>query len=180
VAGEAGGVEAQEPAGEEVEQAVALAYRALSRRDRTRAELRAALERRGVGPQAIGAAVAELTAAGYLDDAAYARRFAEDRRLLDRWGSERIARDLARRGVAPDLVDAALRRPGGRVGELDAALSLLAERFPEPPASDRERDQAWRLLVRRGYGSELAYEAVRAHEARGGAEAMLANQPDPD
>jgi SOS response regulatory protein OraA/RecX len=31
---------------------------------------------------------------------------------------------------------------------------------------DRARDKAWRLLVRRGYEAELAYEAVRLHERR--------------
>lgn len=147
--------------------AIELAYRAVSARERTEAELRAWLERRRVEPDAIEAAVAELTGGGYLDDAAYARRFAEDRRLLERWGAERIARDLERRGVAPELVVAALDRPDDREAELAAARSLLAERFREPPAHDPARDRAWRLLVRRGYPSELAYEAVRAYERIG-------------
>ena len=75
-------------------------------------------------------------------------------------GLERIARELARRGVAPDLIDAALCDRTTQA-ELDTALILLEQRFPAPPADDRERDRAWRLLVRRGYGPELAYEAVR-------------------
>ena len=48
--------------------------------------------------------------------------------------------------------------------ELDTAVMLLEQRFPTPPRDDRERDRAWRLLVRRGYAPELAYEAVRALE----------------
>ena len=38
------------------------------------------------------------------------------------------------------------------------------------PGDDRERDRAWRLLIRRGYESELAYEAVRRHERAAGDE----------
>ena len=106
--------------------------------------------------------MAELCAAGYLDDARYAIRFAEDKRALERWGGERIARELRRRGVGRELVDAALARQD-RDGELRAAVELLAARLPQPPDDDRERDRAWRLLVRRGYEPELAYEAVRAH-----------------
>ena len=49
-----------------------------------------------------------------------------------------------------------------RGDELQAALALLVERVP-PTGTDRERDRAWRLLVRKGYEPELAYEAVRAH-----------------
>jgi regulatory protein len=133
----------------------------VARRERTVAELRTALERRRVEPDAIDAAVEELSASGFLDDARYAVRFAEDKRELAQWGSERIARELTRRGVAAELVDAALCDRSEQA-ELGTALILLEQRFPAPPADDRERDRAWRLLVRRGYAPEVAYEAVRA------------------
>jgi regulatory protein len=148
------------PRQSETERAIDLAYKAVARRERTVAELRTALERRRVEPAAIDAAVEELSAAGFIDDARYALRFAEDKRELAQWGSERIARELTRRGVAADLIEAALCDRTHQA-ELDTALTLLEQRFTVPPADDRERDRAWRLLVRRGYAPELAYEAVR-------------------
>jgi regulatory protein len=153
------------PARNEGQRAIELAYRALAGCERTVSELRTYLERKRVGPQAIEAVVAELCAAGVLDDARYARQFAEDKRTLERWGSGRIARNLHRRGIEPDLVEA-VTLSQGRVDELASALVLLDDRFPTPPVDDRDRDKAWRLLVRRGYEPELAYEAVRAHERR--------------
>ena len=74
---------------------------------------------------------------------------------------ERIARDLHRRGVAPELIEAAVADHSSdgarhRAGAARAALAAARD--------DRERDRAWRLLVRRGYEPELAYEAVRRHE----------------
>jgi regulatory protein len=146
------------------QRALDLAYKALNRRDRTVHELRAHLEGKLVEPAAIDVAVAELQQAGFLDDARYAARFAEDKRTLERWGAERIERDLVRRGVALDVVEAAISTQD-RDGELDSALALLAERVREPPADDRARDRAWRMLVRKGYAPELAYDAVRAHGA---------------
>jgi regulatory protein len=146
----------------EHERAIELAYRAVGYRERTVAELRTFLERKRVGPCAIDEAVAELSEAGFLDDERYALRFADDKRELERWGSERIARDLQRRGVAPDLIEAAIAARSGE-SELSVALLVLKERLP-PPGDDRERDRAWRLLVRRGYATELAYEAVRRYE----------------
>ena len=95
----------------------------------------------------------------------YAVRFAEDKRSLERWGTARIARELHRRGVAPKHVEHALSA-WGRQDELEAAIELLDRRMPLMPGEDRERDRAWRLLVRRGYEPELAYEAVRAHGRR--------------
>ena len=154
------------PVQPERERAIDLAYRAVGARDRTVAELRTFLEHKRVEPAAIEEAVAELVEAGFLDDARYARRFAEDKRTLECWGSERIARDLRRRGVAPELVEDAVAVQD-RDAELQTALLLLEARFPEPPADDRGRDRAWSLLVRRGYEPELAYEAVRAHGRRG-------------
>ncbi len=138
-----------------------LAHRAVGRRERTVAELRTCLERKRVEPGAIDDAVTELTASGLLDDARYAQAFADDKRYLDRWGSERIARELQRRGIAPDLIESVLS-DRSRDAELESALVLLAQRAPTL-SDDRERDRAWRLLIRRGYEIELAYEAVRRH-----------------
>src|SRR3954454_18976251 len=110
-----------------------LAWAALNRREHTVAELRRVLERKRVDADDVAAVVAELQGEGWLDDAAYARRFAEDRRHLDGWGSERIERRLRALGVEAEHVEAAV---GARAvtDEREAALDLLRRRFPQPPA----------------------------------------------
>ena len=145
------------------DRALDLAFRYLGPRDRTVAETRRYLEGKRVDPTAITAAVAELAEQGYLDDARYAQRFAEDRRELDDWGAERIERRLLAAGVDPDLVAAALAQQAAE-DELAAAVALLRRRFPNPPTNDRERNRALGVLVRKGYESGLAHEAVRALE----------------
>jgi regulatory protein len=145
------------------QRAMERALKSISVRERTEREVEGFLARRGYEAEVVADVVRALRDEGLLDDAGYARRFAEDRRLLDRWGNERIARDLERRGVARELVEAALAGHG-REDELAVAIELLDRRFPLPFDGDRERDKAWRMLVRRGYESELAYEAVRRHE----------------
>jgi regulatory protein len=110
--------------------------------------------------------VAELSAQGYLDDARFAQRYAEDRRSLDAWGADRIQRKLTAAGVDAELVAAALD-VHGHEQELEAALGVLRRRFPAAPADDRERERALGLLVRKGYELDLAYEAVRALEREG-------------
>ncbi len=145
-----------------VNDALARAYRFLGYRDRSVAEVRRHLLGRNIGDEAVDEAIRRLQDQGYLDDARLAQRFAEDRRTLDSWGSERIERRLAELGVDGDLIAAAVR--AGEDGELDAAVTLLRRRFPVPPASDRERERALGLLVRRGYELELAYDAVRRLE----------------
>ena len=160
--------EVEERADRERERAVQLGYRAVGHRERTVAELRTFLERKRVEPEAIEHAVAELREAGFLDDPRYAERFAEDKRSLERWGSERIARELRRRGIAPGLIEAVIADQS-REAELATALLVLSQRAPAV-GDDRERDRAWRLLIRRGYDAELAYEAVRRHERQSSGE----------
>lgn len=145
-----------------LEHARGLAWRALGRRERTEAELRQILARRRVAPEDAQQVLSELLSGGFVDDAGFARRFAEDRRRLDAWGSERIARRLRALGVAPEHVAAAVGEQEPEA-ELDAALALLRRRVPEPPTTTRERDRALGILVRKGYGVELAWAALRRH-----------------
>jgi regulatory protein len=147
---------------DEDQRAVDLGYRALGQRERTVAELRTYLEGKRVEPDAIEHAVVELTETGFLDDARFAERFADDKRTLERWGSDRIERNLRRRGIASHLIEAAVGAQD-RSEELQTALAVLADRVPERPIDERGRDRAWRMLVRKGYEPELAYDAVRAY-----------------
>jgi regulatory protein len=139
------------------------AYRYLGHRDRTIAEVRRHLEAKGLEASVVAATVAELLERGYLDDARFAQRYVEDRRTLDAWGSERIGRRLDELGVPAELIFGALADHGAG-GELGAAVEVLRRRLRVPPASERERERALGLLVRKGYELDLAYDAVRAFE----------------
>ncbi len=145
------------------QRALDLAYRYLGRRDRTVVEMRRHLEGKRVEPDLIDEAVAELLEQGYLDDARYARRFAEDRRTLDSWGTDRIEQRLIAVGVDRADIAAALAAQPAE-DELQAAIALLQRKLREPPTDDRGREKALGLLVRKGYELEVAYDAVRAFE----------------
>lgn len=145
------------------QRALELAFGHLGQRDRTEAELRRHLAAKDVGERDADAAIAELARMGYLDDARYARTFAEDRRNLDGWGAERIERRLLALGVEREHVAAAIAARDGEA-ELEAALELLRRRLRNAPAGERERERALGMLVRKGYELEVAYDAVRAFE----------------
>lgn len=146
-----------------LQRALGVAYRYLNRRERTVAEMQDRLEREDLDPAAVRGAITMLIEDGYLDDGRYARLFAEDRRRLDEWGSERIRRTLRARGVGRDAIEAALATPDAAETELEQALDLLRRRFPQPPADRRERDRALAMMLRKGYDSELAVDALAAY-----------------
>jgi regulatory protein len=145
-----------------LQHALDVAYRYLGRRDRTVREVRQHLEVKRIEPDTIDAALEELARAGYLDDARYAVRFAEDRRTLESWGAERIERKLQSVGVSAEHIRAALAQQDA-ADERAAALAALQRRYPTPLTTPREKERALGFLVRKGYAMDLAYGAIRAH-----------------
>jgi regulatory protein len=113
------------------EEALAIATRALARREHSRRSLRERLQRAGVGESELEDALAELERVGLLDDA----RFARER-----------ARVLAERGKGDAAIQFDLERAGVASAEVEEALVGL-----EP-----ERERAERLVGRRGGGPATA------------------------
>ena len=167
-----------EPATEEqaLQRAIDLACAHINRRERTVAEVRAQLQRKGVSDTHADEALRTLIEQRLLDDERFAEMFVADKRELEHWGSERIRRALGARGIDRDIAQRALATPSdGADGsddaddheaELTRALALLRHRFPQPPQDRRERDRALGVLLRKGYEQELAIDALNAH-ARG-------------
>jgi regulatory protein len=152
---------------ERLQHALTLAYRHLSKRDRTVSEVRAHLEGRAVDEPSIAGALKELVEFGYLDDERYAARFVEDKRRLEGWGHLRIAEGLRRTGVPRELADRAVADDPLRGEEADLAVETLEQRLAgRAPADDRARQKALRLLATKGYPLETAYAAVRTYERR--------------
>jgi regulatory protein len=131
----------------------------LRRKELTTAEIAAWLGRRGYGAAEAADVIGALTEAGELDDRRFAQRYAEDKRALRGWGSERIRETLASRGVAEPVV-ASVLEDDSEVAELERACELLTRRH-QPLAGEADRARALGYLARRGYAYEIAYEAIR-------------------
>jgi regulatory protein len=144
------------------DRAFVLALRALNRRERTTAELAAWLGARDFEPAAVEAVIERLVATGGLDDARFARVYAEDKRALDGWGEDRIRSSLEARGVGSGLIEDALGSLTSE-GETERAVALLSTRA-QALDGDAARGRALAFLLRRGYPSEIAYDAVRQAE----------------
>ncbi len=138
------------------------ALEALAQRERTSGELAAWLGERGVEAAAVEAAIGRLIEDGAIDDRRFATEFAADKRELRGWGPDRIREALRERGVEAELIEEALAGDGHEA-QLERALELLrgrAERLDD----ERSRARALAFLARRGYDSDVAYDAVRGFE----------------
>ncbi|MCL6548418.1 MAG: RecX family transcriptional regulator [Alicyclobacillus sp.] len=137
------------------------ALRFLQARARTVSEVSAHLRRRGISPGVAAEVVRRLRERGWLDDAAYARQYAEGEG--ERRSRLELAWRLRQRGVPRDLVDQVLSGPAARMAE-QAAARRAAERYWRthsgvPPAELFPKLVAH--LQRRGFPRAIALEAAR-------------------
>ncbi|HEV8440958.1 MAG TPA: regulatory protein RecX [Methylomirabilota bacterium] len=139
------------------------AFDLLARKARSVRELTRRLGLRGAPPEIAQAVVADLQSRGYLDDAAFARRWAESRAQGRRIGSFRLRRELTAKGVPQDLIAAAVEAAFEEGSEMDRALETGRKRLPALRRTAPERAPA-RLagyLLRRGYPPSTVRQVVR-------------------
>jgi regulatory protein len=133
----------------------------LSRHAWTQRELSARLRRRGAPADVAASVVADLTARGYLDDAAFARQWVLTRAPRG-YGAARLRAELRQRGVTAQLIDAALALLDGEAA-IAEARAVARRRMPAfkrispDKAGTRLRDH----LVRRGYSASVVSRVLR-------------------
>ena len=132
----------------------------LVRREHSRRDLARKLAQRGIEPAEAEAAVERLAGQGYQDDDRFASSFARDRTAAG-YGPVRIRLELAGHGLSEDAIRAAL-------DSCEADWAALARRQverrwrPAELADPARRRKAVEFLLRRGFGQDQAWAAVRA------------------
>jgi SOS response regulatory protein OraA/RecX len=130
-----------------------VAARLLARASLTEAALRERLVSRGYQPETAARAVTRCRELGYVSD----ERLALDRARALRTrgaGSLKIADDLRGRGLAEELVAAAVEESREDEPEISWARRVL-ERAGEPRGA-----RAWRLLASHGFAEEIIAELL--------------------
>ena len=163
------------------------ALRCLARRDRSEAEVRRILVRRGHDTAHIEAALGRLRAGHLLDDARFAERFARSRLVHHGLGRGRIRQALRQKGVGRAEVDAGIAAALREVGEAEV-LDGLARRYwrlHARLAPRRRLPHLWAFLLRRGFGPDLVRERLAAlwprwTDALDGLEPLEPDRQEPD
>lgn len=158
--------------------AMEIAARFLGTRPRTRWEVDRRLRRAGVEESVITATLGRLAELGYLDDAAFARWWADQRDRHRPRGRRLIEAELRQRGVPREVVElfreehVAPERPPEDEGlpatELERADESLARHLHGRPlpTDAKALQRLGMFLMRRGFDPETARSAIR----RAGAE----------
>jgi len=135
----------------------------LGYRPRSRAEVAAYLQKRGMDEDQVEAIVQRLQRAGLLDDAAFAQYWVENRERFKPRGARALRYELRRKGLAD--------------GEIETALESLDAPESAYRSASRKAEQLRHLdrqtfsrklidyLARRGFDYEVAREAADRHWA---------------
>ncbi|MFD1326038.1 regulatory protein RecX, partial [Micromonospora sonneratiae] len=166
---------------DEAEQAREICLRQLAVRPRTRAELAAALARRGISEETAERVLDRYDEVGMVDDAAFARAWVSSRHQGRGLARRALANELRQRGVDGEIASEAL-------GELDESTEAATARAlvdRKLRTARGEPDAIFRRLVgmlaRKGYPPGMAIRAVKdALAAQSAAAAEFADQVDAD
>jgi len=138
--------------GVEQDQWLQLAVRALARSDRTTAQIERLLAAKGASPSQIRATVRRLTSLKYLDDGAFAARWAERRLARMPMGRARLQEELLATGCPEHIVRATLRATYRTVSEQDLALQVIT--MAGRTTSAKTLSRVARLLSQRGFDED--------------------------
>jgi regulatory protein len=126
--------------------------RALARSDRTTAQIEHLLMAKGASPSQIRAAVRRLTALRYLDDVAFAGRWAERRLARMPMGRARLQEELLATGCPAHIVQTTLRTTFRKVSEQDLAMQVVTVAIRA--TSEQRLGRVARLLNQRGFDED--------------------------
>ena len=138
--------------------ALEFALRLLSYRPRSEREIRDRLKRRWFSRPVINGTVDRLRELGYVDDAAFARYWAESRQALRPQSGRLLAVELRRQGVDKETVLQAT----ADISEEDAAYEAAARRLKALRGLERQpfRERLGRFLTRRGFAYDVARRTI--------------------
>ena len=135
----------------------ARALRYLAQREHSRAELARKLAGHGDARE-IDAVLDRLSELELLSDARFAAAWVRSK--ASRFGTARLRHDLASRGVAAELIDAALDGEAGD-DELARARRVWQTKFRQPPADARDWARQARFLQGRGFGAAVIRKLLK-------------------
>jgi len=146
---------------------------------RTRAQLAAALRKRGVPDEVADEVLGRFQDVGLIDDAAFARSWVESRHYSRGLAGRALSAELRQRGVAADEIRAAIDEQLSPDAEAGAARRLVDRRMAGTrglPVEQRTRRLAG-MLARKGYPPGLAYRVIRDALEAEGESAALEEEP---
>jgi len=143
------------------EEALKRAYKFLSYRPRSEAEVRTKLGQLGFPRKSVDTTLEKLRSLSLLNDEAFARDWARGRAEGRGYGPLRIERELRQKGIEKSVIGQIVQETFGPQEGKERARALLEKRFRGKDLGDRKvLHRAVGFLQRRGYRSSVIAEVL--------------------
>lgn len=127
---------------------------------RTEGEVRLRLAREKYPAETIDAAIAAVKRAHLLDDAQYAKRFAEDKSRLKHWSRRHIEEALRQKGCDRETILNALHFIT-ESAEIEAVAAIVEKSYRRRDLSDpKEKSRTVQALLRRGFSGDAIRRVI--------------------
>ncbi|MBS1348236.1 MAG: regulatory protein RecX [Firmicutes bacterium] len=141
----------------------ALAY--LAKREYSELELHRKLLNRGADEAAVATALNSLKEKHYLDDARYAAAYVRDRREFRPCGVAVLKRELTAKGVAMEIIDAAIEEEYDEERQRQALRQLLLKAAAIATSDDDEqivkyRSKIIRRMLAKGFPQSMVWDEI--------------------
>ncbi|MGE5465602.1 MAG: recombination regulator RecX [Methanocella sp.] len=133
------------------------ALKLLSRREYSRAELKARLDSEDTDPEELETLLEDFSRRGWISETRVVEQVTHARR--SRYGSRRIQQELESKGVPGELIADAMQSL--KETDLAAARGVWQRKFGRAPENANERARQVRFLQSRGFPLDLALRVVR-------------------
>jgi len=139
------------------------AYRLLTYRPRSRAEIEAKLVDKGFNDEIIGAVVADLERFGYVNDLQFAHDWTRSRIRLRGFGRRRIGLELKNKGIGQEMIREVFAEVFSEETESETAKLVVEKRLNTMKALDREtrRRRLAGFLERKGFSFDIIRNVLR-------------------
>jgi regulatory protein len=147
--------------GSKIEDAKDKAYRFLSYRARSVAEVRERLLQKGFDRDVIEKVLIRLKELKLLDDEDFALKFATDLVSIKGCGRFLVAQKLRQKGIGEERVKRVLDKVFSDIDEKETARRLAKKKIKNRIDSPRERSRIGRHLQSKGYSWEIIQEVLK-------------------
>ena len=144
----------------------------LGRRDHARKELFTKAIRKEYPKEVINNVLDELKEKGYLNQAAFAEKFASDKSRLNKWGPAKIKAHLYKKGISKSVAEQSIEKAFEETDLKEIFLNLVLKRkrrFLREEDPYKRKKKVFDHLARKGYRPSSIYdhldELMKAIEA---------------
>lgn len=136
--------------------------RLLGRRDHASYELKLKGLKKGYGSEFLDEIISELEEKNYINNVAFAQKYAHDKFRFNDWGPNKIRIELIKKQIDKQIIENVLEEEFDQISTIESIEKLIIKKKPSLLRSSEEkrRKKIFDFLFRKGYDSNVILKEI--------------------